>query len=154
VAAVGLPQPPLTLTHPPSDGFDCLLVTQEWLEKLIQGHMIDNSVVYASLATVAAEFPEYCSSYAVLTSNVYSEWLLAADFDRVFRLAKDSRFWLVDALVIPIHHETHWMAALVTPRDATVCFFDSFADADRVEYHGGVHANPNANRTQPLTDEV
>ena len=115
--------------------------------------MLNDEVVYAAIAAIAAAFPEHSGDFAILRSYVYTQWTGSPDLAVPFRNARSAQFWRRCAILVPIFYEQHWMAACIFPEQARIDFFDSFASDSQAELHGGVCSHRRSSPARSLLSE-
>jgi len=127
------------LTRDSRPGYQSLVASSRDLCSLRDGDMISDDIIYAALALLIAAVDKHTTKFALVHSQAYGKWLEQPEpIDKVFKMAQSSAFWHHRHLLLPVFHDMHWMAASISLDEATIDFYDSFANESKAELHGGV----------------
>ncbi|KAH7101879.1 hypothetical protein BKA62DRAFT_598031, partial [Auriculariales sp. MPI-PUGE-AT-0066] len=108
-----------------SGAWSSLHVTPRSLQPLLSGGMVDDDIVYSTLACAASEYSVYGGQFVVWTSFAYTRWLEAKPIADVFDTVRRTRFWACPSILVPVFHDIHWTAAYIVPANGTIEYFDS-----------------------------
>ncbi|EJD33215.1 cysteine proteinase [Auricularia subglabra TFB-10046 SS5] len=135
--------PHRALQRAAGDGFKRITASPQGLKTLEPYRRLNDEVISAGFASLAAEYPLRAGKVAIFQTYEYDLWRDSHKIPRVAGLLSRSEYWLRDVILVPVYDkdEAHWMLAVVYTQYRLIDFYDSLGSKRRWDMHAECVAN-------------